>query len=366
MATVLFPSSKIMLPPPPPTDHSYQNEANGEEQTYHHEKQISVDPISLKELTRSPPLVPPPPPFLKPTKFLSASLPGSTTSSPRRSSPKSKKKWKHQAQLVIDPLSRQHSAVLSRLAHLQQLNQIRRSKSCGEGRATAPCDDLDLWLFKNSNNIISLNDTSSNKKTTKKKMNMISSFGKTEHKKPPESGGDDIESSYDEKFKCGALCLFLPGFGTKLVKPKARDETEPPAHVISKRISLEKFECGSWTSSAIIMEADGVGDSGSNLFFDLPLELIREGVNDADSPVKAAFVFDDDKADRKGVLKTSTARKATSSTRHVHFSVSSPTSSSSLSPATSNPTSPASCITPRLRKAREEFNAFLEAQQSSI
>ncbi|GFS43056.1 hypothetical protein Acr_00g0083320 [Actinidia rufa] len=74
--------------------------------------------------------------------------------------------------------------------------------------------------------------------------------------------------------------------------------------VISRTVSLEKIEFGSWTSSAIVMDNVGVGhdkDSGS-LFFDLPLELIRSTVNDSDLPVTTAFVFGD--KERKGVLKT--------------------------------------------------------------
>ncbi|CAL5410599.1 unnamed protein product [Camellia sinensis] len=323
------------------------------------ERQISVDPISLIE-SAYPRLELPPPPVIttpKVTRMLvpppllpakakfSVSLLGSTTSSPRLSL--LKKKWKNPVQpsspLAFDPLSRRHSVALTRLAHLQE-KHLRKSKSCGEGRATAPSDDFDLWSSK-------VNGDEHEAKTD------------DEHK-----SGKTMAKPYDEEFKCGALCLFLPGFGrgkpgrprkdvekeiTGIDSPSTGDSRhsvkKEMAQVISRTVSLEKFECGSWTSSAIVMDNEEEGDS-LNHFFDLPLELIRTSANDADSPVAAAFVFDKDH--RKGVLKTR-GRKSHDSSRHVRFSTSSPGS---------HPTSPTSCITPRLRKARDDFNAFLAAQ----
>ncbi|KAL7210962.1 hypothetical protein ACSBR2_013945 [Camellia fascicularis] len=332
------------------------------------ERQISVDPISLiqsayprLELPPPPVITTPkvtrmllPPPLLPAKAKFSISLPGSTTSSPRLSL--LKKKWKNPVQLssplAFDPLSPQHSVALTRLAHLQE-KHLRKSKSCGEGRATAPSDDFHLWSSKVNG------DEHGNKHEAKTD---------DEHK-----SGKTMAKPYHEEFKCGALCLFLPGFGRgKPVRPRKEVEKEingspstrdsrhsvkkEVAQVISRTVSLEKFECGSWTSSAIVMDKEEEGDS-LNHFFDLPLELIRTSANDADSPVAAAFVFDKDH--RKGVLKTSgasrvTGRKSHDSSRHVRFSTSSPGS---------HPTSPTSCITPRLRKARDDFNAFLEAQR---
>ena len=156
-------------------------------------------------------------------------------------------------------------------------------------------------------------------------------------------------------FKCSAVCLFIPGFGkAKPVRPRKTEAMVMGNNVISRTVSLEKFECGSWDSSSIIADHDEDGDS-MNLYFGLPLESITNLGNDAHLPVSAAFVFDN--KDIKGVLKNgstptrATGRKSHESSRHVRFS-------------TSYPASPASCITPRFRKAREDFNAFLEAQSA--
>ncbi|KAK8954002.1 hypothetical protein KSP39_PZI002174 [Platanthera zijinensis] len=163
--------------------------------------------------------------------------------------------------------------------------QLRRSKSCGDGRASAPSDEFDI--------------------TTRR-------FG-VEQNNPVrvlychDSSSGETEEAQDDTFKCSALCLF-------------NDESGPMS------------------------------------YFDLPLELIRCSGIDTCSPVKAGFVFD---KDLKGVLKKSCdsksgSRKSCDSTRHVRFSASAPTSypaSPSLSP----------CITPRLMRARDEFNALLEA-----
>lgn len=127
--------------------------------------------------------------------------------------------------------------------------------------------------------------------------------------------------------------------------------------VLSARASLERFECGSWTSSAMIY--DDNADLGGH-FFDLPSELIKGGPggNDQDDPVSAAFVFDKEPnldKEIKGVLKTSgsKSRRSMESPRHVRFSTSSPVS---------YPTSPTHSITPRLLQATEDFSSFLEAQ----
>lgn len=312
------------------------------------EKQISVDPISLREPSFNlmlPPVVTslsqaPPLPPAKP-KFLSCSLPNSATSSPRFSSILSKKKWKNETQASprqVENLVRQHSVTSSRFFSMQD-SFFSRSKSCGEGRICAPSDELDLCFHNKSS------ETESNN-VNHHHLHHQSSFSKAEIKK--------TDSQEQEEFKCGALCLFLPGFvKAKPVRARkvAAEEAVVMENVISRTVSLEKFECGSWASSAIVPDHDEDGDS-TNLYFDLPLELIRNNANDTHCPINAAFVFD---KDRKGVLKTgsgrSTARKSHESGRHVRF-------------LESTPSSPASCITPRLRKAREDFNAFLEAQSA--
>lgn len=326
------------------------------------EKQISIDPISLQELPavatapKGTGLLELPPSLLpgKP-KFLSCSLPNSANSSPRFSMSLLKKKWKNESQ---NQTQSQASPLQNTVGENKQLNlpleyYFRRSKSCAEGRAFSPSDDFDLWLHKPD-----VSDQFDNKKlfssVSKADDHMMIDKANHHNKKNNYNYNYDKDLSSDDGFKCGA-CLFLPGFGkAKPVRASRKEEVEVENNVISRTVSLEKFECGSWASSAI-------GDVDSmNHYFDLPMELIQSGANDAHSPVSAAFVFD---KDPKGVLKNglsrstvqAAARKSHESARHVRFSTASPTS---------YPASPASCITPRLRKAREDFNAFLEAQSA--
>ncbi|CAN1809961.1 hypothetical protein LINPERHAP1_LOCUS25758 [Linum perenne] len=176
--------------------------------------------------------------------------------------------------------------------------QLRRSKSCAEGRSSG-VDELEIW-FKNPDESVKPRSSSSS---------------------PRIESGRKKKMKDEEEFKCGALCLYLPGFGggSGKVKPvRERKAIQQSEAIISRTVSLEKFECGSWASSAIMNDED-----------------------------------------RKGVLKkngfTTPNRKSdeSSARQQVRFSRSS---------SGSNPSSPATCITPRLRKAREEFNAFLEAE----
>lgn len=332
------------------------------------EKQISVDPISLRDSVSSVfssgnkakeeldifHLKPPSKP-----KFLSYSLPNSAASSPKFGMSNKKKVKNHLNQedpilTIKNPIYRQNSVALTNLERLREIH-LRRSKSCGDGRASIPPEEFDLWQ-------------------PVKKSNYLEGEGKMVNKEKDA----EIMESYDEKFKCGALCLFLPGLGK--AKPIKARKTEPELEaeaeaqtesgglqvmVVSKRVSLEKFECGSWRSSAILDDSEAFNkDGSSNLFYELPLEMIHcsggsAHVDDTNSPVTSAFVFD---KDRKGVLKKNSSRittpkkKSPDSSRHVRFSFS--TSSPKSQPA--SPTS--SCVTPRLLKARDDFNALLEAQ----
>ena len=316
------------------------------------EKQISVDPISLRESSRressfnfmlplvsttpTPDLLPPALPSK--SQLITCSLPSSACSSPSISFTMLKKKWKNESQASprqIDKMASRHSSAHAPLAAQQEIH-LRRSKSCAEGRTAAPADGLDLW-FTRPNACKSNNRPHGHFKTEASKEDLIT--------------GEKMDS-IDDGFKCGVLCLYLPGFAKgKPVRPKKEEVKVDLGNVISRTVSLEKFECGSWASSAIINDHE---DDSMNLYFDLPMELIQTNSNDATSPVAAAFVFD---KDRKGVLKSCSTRaaprKSHESFRHVRFSTSS---------STSHPTSPTSCITPRLQKAREDFNAFLEAQ----
>lgn len=323
------------------------------------EKQISVDPISLKEPNELAIPYSKPKPLNIPKKISSFSLPNSTTSSPDFS--------KKQFSQLPSPLSsstnhlaRQHSVALTNLERLREI-QLRRSKSCGEGRASAPPEEFDIWFTPNSTiqQVPEAAGDNNNKLIFFPESEINSRNDEIYDKKKLEGRNQD-----EEKFKCGALCLFIPGFGKgiKHVKSGRRQvsgvsSSDIGPHVVSRTVSLEKFECGSWTSSAAII--NDVGDAASNnMFFDLPMELIRcSNVNDDTfSPVTTGFVFD---KEVKGVLKNTTTittpRKSHESTRHVRFSTSSPTS---------YPPSPTSCITPRMLTAREDFTTFLEAQSA--
>ncbi|XP_039139699.1 uncharacterized protein LOC120277023 isoform X2 [Dioscorea cayenensis subsp. rotundata] len=311
------------------------------------EKQISVDPASIKGITKVNNN------HYKP-KFISASLPCSTSSSPRSDSVliKSMMKWKGHNQTSL--FSRQRSTALHR-SSLQQSTNLRKSKSCGEGRSCMPSDEFVDILSRRfsfqqqpSENGVQVLYECKDDDDDVKDCNKDQEY---EVEKEEEEAEPHVE---EESFKCGALCLFLPGLSKKKSAMPAIKMREDQVSVASRVVSLEKFECGSWSSSPVLH-----GDENSESirsYFDLPLELIKSSANEANSPVKAAFLFD---KDRKGVLKKCSSRSAPrksheSSNRHVRFSTSAPMS---------YPPSPTSaCITPRLLKAREDFNAFLEAQ----
>ncbi|KAI3700165.1 hypothetical protein L2E82_44785 [Cichorium intybus] len=314
--------------------------------TVQKERQISVDPVSMKEMVEYQSLGLPRPQYAskpkhwttKKNKFLSTSLPNSACSSPRGVLPRIKGKDHDHPHEGASPkstsLAHQHSLALSRLVWLRD-TRLQRSKSCGEGRPSVQYDEFDI-------------------RQTTRKISTISTSADSTPRSQTTSDGDytriiEAKKHNDEDFKCGALCMFLPGFGRGKPVRSRREERHETGHVISQRVSLEKFECGSWRSSGIFNDGGG-SEFSSNLYFDLPLELIQTSGNDAAFPVSSAFVFD---KDVKGVLKTKgCGERKSNDCRHVRFSTSSPT------------TSPSSCITPRTRKVREEFNSFLEAQNA--
>ncbi|CAA0823795.1 Encodes a chloroplast protein that induces tolerance to multiple environmental stresses and reduces photooxidative damage [Striga hermonthica] len=297
------------------------------------EKQISVDPISLamREIESSL--------SRQTTSTKAHAISYSLTNSPRIGSifiakHKSKSKTTQNPQY----LGRQHSVALTNLERLRETH-MRRSKSCGEGRSCRPSIDFDLWSTNNQH--------------------LIKIHHQTHEKEESDEEEEEREKGRGSgKFVCGA-CLFIPGFGKgKAVRAQKEEVTE--SDIVSQRMSLEKFECGSWRSSTLINYVEGHGDDDptSNLFFDLPIELIRcSNVNDTESPVTTGFVFDDKghhHRNHKGVLKIGRKidESRNSSRRHVRFSTSS---------TTACPVSPTS---PNLRKARDELSAFLEAQST--
>ncbi|XP_045831509.1 uncharacterized protein LOC123922885 [Trifolium pratense] len=298
------------------------------------QKQNVVDALSLKESSinhgfydTSPSLQ------LSKPKFTSLSLPNSANSSPLFTS-----KRKPKGEVVESP----NQASNLTLKLLQEID-LRKSKSCGEGRASlSPFDEFDRWLIKTS---VVEHDN---------EHHVHESFSKTEAIEEIHVSDNELETNVDEGFTCSALCMYLPGFGkAKSVKPKKLvSEMEGS---ISRTVSLEKFECGSWASSTLFNEIER--DHASS-YFDLPLELIRgSSVKDVHAPITSAFVFE---TDLKGVLKNGSsrtnARKLDISPHHVRFSM-----SSSIS---HYPPSPAFCNTPNLTSAKDDFNAFLEAQST--
>lgn len=115
---------------------------------------------------------------------------------------------------------------------------------------------IDLWLYdakgiqyyKNKLHHGYGSLTSSNNITSVSNDN-IGRHRKSSSKKKNFDGNNEVD------FKCNVLCLFIPGFGkAKQVRPRKAEEMvmiENDNHnnsgnnVISRTVSLEKFECGS-------------------------------------------------------------------------------------------------------------------------
>ncbi|KAL9660633.1 hypothetical protein QQ045_025450 [Rhodiola kirilowii] len=224
--------------------------------------------------------------------MLSFSVPNTTTSSPSQKSNKGKSNWNRTRPpsgttcILPDTDSTQSKGGCS--------FQLARSKSCGEGRASTPSvDDSHLPHVT----------TRASSNTTPKRL------------------------SSNQGFTCGgALCVFFPSFskakadktpvineveaasGAAGVGPAADITAQEIDNFLSKRVSMAKFEWGSRSSSAAIIckddkeneseltqspdyytEQEDQEDDALNLYFDLPLELMRCTADD--SPEKAAFIF---------------------------------------------------------------------------
>ncbi|KAL8151525.1 hypothetical protein V2J09_021333 [Rumex salicifolius] len=286
------------------------------------EKQVSVDPMSLMgstirqasfKLVSTPPRHPRsqreslpsplPPPKLK---FVSSSLPSSASSSPRSYSSLSK------MASPGCPQPHQNWAMDDNDLALQEYN-MRKSRSEGEGRASAFADDFNIMPSIGGGGGAKYNDFSSFSKPV---------MGYEDAQSTGAKHGDEPE----DKFKCGKLCLFLPRGGKgKTVRASSsnsissmasRMSSLPSSHksnrmppipshkadpvssnrslkmdlpVISKRMSLERFDLGSFSS---LVTSDDEAEESTSLFFDLPLEMIRYSVSEVQSPVTAAFVFE--------------------------------------------------------------------------
>uniref|UniRef100_A0ACD5WSA3 Uncharacterized protein n=1 Tax=Avena sativa TaxID=4498 RepID=A0ACD5WSA3_AVESA len=335
------------------------------------ERQIPVDPVSLRHLgmvadpdsplsapsvmtelvAHSCPLLPP---LRRPT-FVGASLPCSAVSSPVHSASAKREDPSLATATAMRSLARQHSAALAR--YVTSPTTLSRSASRAEGRTMAPHDD----------------------------------------EYPHDETETDADADGDHDFKCGVLCMFIPGFAKKkpgspsaaaVVSSMRRQHSGARRRSSVSRIaSLERFECGSWSppppppaTAAHVVDTDfamEVAKISSADDTDLPIKtafvfdgeargVLKKSASDhsrrpeSGAPVKTAFAFD---GEPRGILKKSasasqrqesTPRMSSASQRHVRFST--------AAPPASCPTSP--CITPRLAMARAEFNAFLEAQSA--
>ncbi|CAN8287504.1 unnamed protein product [Cochlearia groenlandica] len=176
-----------------------------------------------------------------------------------------------------------------------------------------------------------------------------------------------------EYFKCNAFCLSLPGFGKQkhVRSPKSGDSSIKKKMIkassfsnpkVSLCASLENFECGSWASTATL------GQNNPRLYFDLPVEMLNFGGRhhrDVQEPMISSSLFDKEREGLalRSVLKT---RSSFSGRQHRSSAETSPQRRVRFSTITSVscPNSPRSCITPRLLKARDDFNTFLAAQNS--
>ncbi|KAG2326771.1 hypothetical protein Bca4012_035681 [Brassica carinata] len=184
-----------------------------------------------------------------------------------------------------------------------------------------------------------------------------------------------IHEEGEEDFKCNAFCLSLPGFGKQkhVRSPKSNEDSSVKKKKMTKassfsnstvslNASFEKFDCGSWRASTTALAREN-----NRLYFDLPVEMIKCGrgsVGDVQEPMSLGFFFskETENLPLRSVLKTSRSERQqrgcsaeTSPHRRVRFSTTT---------SVSCPTSPRSCITPRLLKARDDFNTFLAAQNA--
>ncbi|GJM98123.1 hypothetical protein PR202_ga15100 [Eleusine coracana subsp. coracana] len=319
------------------------------------ERQISVDPASLRRLgmvaDEDSPLSAPSvftevvvqspllPPLRRPT-FVGASLPCSAASSPVHGT--GANRWEDNQttpspRSALSSLARQHSAALARLVVAAPPAALSRSASRAEGRTMAPHDD--------------------------------------EEEEEEEEHVKALAS--EEGFTCGALCMLIPGFSSRK-KPAAAAVSniqrqhsggKPRRSVASRVASLERFECGSWSPPPPPMSQHTAAVARHSSDCHEVAKISCDAVDDTESPVKMAFVFDGGEAPTpRGILKnsasasarmSSSARPSTSSQRHVRFST------AGAGAAESCPSSPSGVVTPRLARARAEFNAFLEAQSAA-
>uniref|UniRef100_A0A0D9WZ53 Uncharacterized protein n=1 Tax=Leersia perrieri TaxID=77586 RepID=A0A0D9WZ53_9ORYZ len=327
------------------------------------ERQIAVDPFSLRQFSRLNIDMPLPIPSVsvdhpaphRPPLFAgaSASVPCSAATSPRGRVSAAAPPTRWDAHLaVVAPASSSKA-----MAMAPPRAAMSRSRSCagagvGAVEAEMEDDEFDVILSSFERNAIAPQRWGSDVPLISAAVEDGTRGGRHGRRRRRAKRG-----AAAAPFTC---CLYLPGLARRAAKPpptaaeRASSSSSPPPTFRgggggvesdpgtarpSLAVSLERFDCGSCSTSS------RSGLEASSSYFDLPLELILEcngdGDGEADLPVHAAFMFDSDGI-RKSVLKKGVRRAATAavgkmstdgsgriSGRHVRFSLtagSSPTS----------------------------------------
>ncbi|KAF0908201.1 hypothetical protein E2562_023826 [Oryza meyeriana var. granulata] len=307
------------------------------------ERQIAVDPFSLRQFSQlniDRPLPIPSVsvdhhhhevPLPRPALFagVSASVPSTL---PRRLSAAvvPPTRWDaHLAVMAAEPARVASSNVLA-----PPRAAISRSRSCaGATEAELDDDEFDVILSSSErkasapqrwgSDVPLIASGNGNEDSTS--YAVADARGKNGRRKAKRGGGG-------APFTC---CLYLPGLArrTATAKPPPTAaaclsssswspatfrgggggvESDPGTRpsTMSLAVSLERFDCRSCSTSSLSgLALDG--EASSSAYFDLPLELILgcDGDEDADLPVHAAFMFDSDGI-RKSVLKKGVHRAA--------------------------------------------------------
>uniref|UniRef100_A0A8I6WRP8 Uncharacterized protein n=1 Tax=Hordeum vulgare subsp. vulgare TaxID=112509 RepID=A0A8I6WRP8_HORVV len=321
------------------------------------ERQIGIDPFSLRQLSRLDIDRPLPIPSVSvdehhlpahsPARSASASMPCSDAASPRLSS------------AVTAPTRWDAHLALARLATSSVVDTtclsmaVSRSKSFADGEMELANNEFDVIL------------SSPERRAS-----------------APQRWGSDVPLIADSRGKDGrrrgkpgteappfSCCLYLPGLtrrnklppsptatavrsssglpsatlcGPAAVQPESESDDPSMARqsTMSLAMSLERFDCRFSTRSSGGLALDD--ESASSSYFDLPLELILGCDEDDDEtglPMHAAFMFDSDgirksvlkKGVRRAVARPSSAQLSTDTSgndkiparHHVRFSVTS-------------------------------------------
>ncbi|KAM3385439.1 hypothetical protein ACQJBY_009350 [Aegilops geniculata] len=320
------------------------------------ERQIGIDPFSLRQLSRLDIDKPLPIPSVSvddhhrpaysPARSASASVPCSGAASPRLpSAATAPTRW--DAHLALA-----HLATSSVAATTCPSRAASRSKSCADGEMELADNEFDVILSSPERRASAPQRWGSD-------VPLIGDAGGKDGRRRGKHGTEGAP------FSC---CLYLPGLtrrnklppsatatavrsssglpsatfrGPAGVQPESESDDPSVARqsTMSLAVSLERFECRFSTRSSGGLALDD--EAASSSYFDLPLELIL-GCEDDDEtglPMHAAFMFDSDgirksvlkKGVRRDVARPSSAKVSTDGSgtdriparHHVRFSVTS-------------------------------------------